>query len=146
MSPPEFPARAWRLASWVLLAIWLSCALMVMRGMHGGVLTSYGADLTQPAWLYIVARSLDNPRRHGLLRRTIGSSPGVAALTLFAASTLAEISQYFWPHGLFRGTFDPLDIVAYGVGLAVCYVCDRSSQAPAIANVDRAVSREPDAR
>ena len=117
--------RSWRLGFWLLFVIWIGCGVLVMRGLRAGFLTNYGADLAQPAWLYISVRSLDNPRRRGLLRHTIGTSPLVAALTLFVASTLTEISQYFWPHGLFRGTFDPLDIVAYGLGLSVCYFCDR---------------------
>ena len=43
-------------------------------------------------------------------------------------STLTELSQVYWPRGVFAGRFDPLDILAYGCGLAVCYVADKVSR------------------
>jgi hypothetical protein len=46
----------------------------------------------------------------------------------FRASTATEVSQIFWPRGFFAGRFDPLDIVAYGAGLAACYGFDHWSQ------------------
>ncbi len=115
----------WRLAYWSLLLTWLTCAILGMNHIRAGLLTSYGADLTQPAWLYIVARSLDNPARTGWLRRTVGRSSEVAAGALFFGASVTELSQLMWPHGWFRGVFDPLDILAYGVGLLVCYLVER---------------------
>jgi hypothetical protein len=50
----------------------------------------------------------------------------MAALALFAASALTEISQLGWPRGVFPGTFDALDLLAYASGLAVCYGIDKS--------------------
>jgi hypothetical protein len=55
----------------------------------------------------------------------LGHTPERAALVLFLASTLTEISQFYWPRGLFPGRFDAMDIVAYAVGLAICYAMDK---------------------
>lgn len=118
-------ASSWRRAAWGLLVIWLGCAALGMSRIDAGLLTSYGADLTQPAWLYIIARSLDDPCRTSLLRRTIGRSPELAAAALFTASTVTELVQRFWPRGPFPGTYDPLDIAAYFTGIAVCYAVER---------------------
>jgi len=115
----------WQRAYWLLLAVWLSAAILGMNHVNAGLLTSFGADLTQPAWLYIVARSLDNPARSGWLRRTLGRSPETAAGGLFLGAALTEFSQLLWPHGFFKGVFDPLDLAAYATGLVVCYLIDR---------------------
>jgi hypothetical protein len=96
-----------------------------MSHVRAGLLTSYGADLTQPAWLYVVARSLDHPARIGWLRRTLGYSPETAAAGLFLGATLTEFSQLIWPHGLFNGVFDPRDLAAYAAGLLLCYLVER---------------------
>jgi hypothetical protein len=98
-----------------------------MWQIRAGLLTSYGADIAMPAWLYIIARSLDNPIRETLLNRVLGRTPELAAGVFFAASTLTEISQYFWPKGLFPGIFDPYDILAYGAGIVIVYAFDKYS-------------------
>lgn len=46
---------------------------------------------------------------------------------LFGGSTLTELSQTWWPHGRFVGTYDPYDIVAYGIGVGACYVFEKIS-------------------
>jgi len=38
---------------------------------------------------------------------------------------MTEISQYFRPKGIFPGTFDLLDILAYATGIGICYLFDR---------------------
>ncbi len=114
----------WRNLYWTLLAVWVLCAALDMRHIHAGMLTDYGADLTQPAWLYIASRSLDNPARQGWVRRTVGATPIRAAALIFLGSTATEISQYFWPQGLFPGTYDPFDILAYAVGTGICFALD----------------------
>jgi hypothetical protein len=106
------------------------CAILDMNHIRGGFLTNYGADLTLPPWLYIVIRSLDNPKRASWLRRYLGRTPELATGVLFLASAATEISQYFWPKGLFPGSFDLLDILAYATGLAVCYICDNRGMSP----------------
>ena len=114
----------WRTIYWCLLAVWLLCAALNMAHISAGILTSYGADVTQPAWLYIATRSLDNPLRVGLLKRTVGRSPTLAALAIFLGSAVTELSQLYWPHGLFPGTFDPLDILAYGISVGCVYLLE----------------------
>src|SRR5262245_33307638 len=95
-----------------------------MLHVRGGFFTNYAADLTCPAWLYLVFRGLHGGPR-GVFGSTLGRTPESAALSLFAASTLTEMSQRYWPHGVFSGRFDPFDILAYGVGLALCYAAER---------------------
>ena len=46
---------------------------------------------------------------------------------LFGGSALTEVSQIWWPRGFFAGTYDPYDLMAYAVGLGVCYVLERVS-------------------
>ena len=105
----------------------LATGLLNVLRVRGNFFTSHAADVVVPAWLYIATRGLHSARgRQTLIQRTIGRTPEIAALTLFVASTITEISQRFWPHGLFPGRFDPLDIVAYAGGLAACYVAERS--------------------
>ncbi|MEO8623313.1 MAG: hypothetical protein ABI625_19710 [bacterium] len=118
--------RFWTWMYWALLAAWLVAAALGMRGMHAGFVTSYLADLTQPAWLYVYMRGLvPRARPKWWLLRTIGRTPERAAGVLFAASTLTEISQIYWPRGMFRGRWDPYDVLAYGVGIGLCYAAER---------------------
>ena len=88
-----------------------------MYHVDAGLLTSYGADLFAPPYLYVMFRQ-------GRLRL----SPLVALLTVFGGCALWEWAQRYdfggTPLAITRGTFDPLDIVAYAVGLIVCYVVD----------------------
>jgi len=63
----------------------------------------------------------------------LGSTPELAAGSLFVASSLTELSQKVWPGGLFRGTFDPLDIAAFAVGLLTCCAVDKLQSRPAAA-------------
>ena len=129
MSPRSAPVRTmghaagWRFAQLVLLVIWLAAAVLTMLHRRAGLFTSYGADLLLPAWLYIIFR-----REAPLLpwvRVLRPNSPALTAVGLFAASTLTELSQRFWPRGLFAGRYDPVDILAYGLGLGLCYWADR---------------------
>ena len=117
---------SWRIAYWSLFAIFLATAALNMAHIRAGFLTSYAADLFLPPWLYIVLRRLAMPGQSANpLFRLLGRSPELAALSLFIGSVLSEVSQIFWPKGIFRGTFDPLDLLAYGVGLLVCYAVDK---------------------
>jgi hypothetical protein len=100
-----------------------------MLHVHGGFLTNYLADLVVPAQLYVMTRGLaEREPRRTLVRRLLGGAPERVAGELFLASAATEVSQRYWPHGLFPGRFDPMDIVAYGIGLALCYVGDRMSR------------------
>ena len=125
IAEPERHARNWRIASWALLATWLGCAALVMNRFRGGFVTNYGADLTQPGWLYIIARDLPGSGRASVIKRMIGSRPETAALVIFLAGTLTEVSQRFWPGGMFAGRFDLYDVVAFACSIGVCYVFDK---------------------
>jgi hypothetical protein len=122
----------WRRLSRLLFAAWLGCAALGLRHIHAGLITSYGADLTQPAWLFIIARGLDDPTRGGWLRRLVGSSSTLAAVGIFTGAALLELSQRWWPHGLFAGTFDPLDFVMFAAGIGGCYWLERRALARSI--------------
>ncbi len=64
------------------------------------------------------------------MRRIFGATPELAALFIFGGSTATEICQRIWPHGLFPGTYDPLDIAAYGISVGLCYACDKWTTRP----------------
>jgi hypothetical protein len=106
-------------------AAWLGCAALVMNRVCGGFSTNYGADLTQPGWFYIIARDLTGSGRASVIKRTIGSRPETAALVIFLASTLTEVSQRYWPGGVFAGRFDFYDDVAFACSIGICYVFDK---------------------
>jgi hypothetical protein len=96
-----------------------------MNRVRAGFITNYGADLTQPAWFYILLRDLHGSGRRKRLTRVVGSRPETAALVIFLACVATEVSQRFWPTGLFAGRFDPYDIVAYAAGTGICYALDK---------------------
>lgn len=109
--------RYWRAAYYLLLVAWVGCAVLVMKKIRAGVITNYGADLTQPAWLYVAFRDLHGSGRLRLLNRFVGSTPERAALSIFFVGVATEVSQRYWPSGFFAGRFDPFDIVAYALGI-----------------------------
>lgn len=121
-------SAGWLFAERALLVIWVAAALMTMYpqlrravGLDAGFFTSYAADLTNPPWVYIVLR-----RGAGIpVGRWFGRSPASAAFSIFVFGVMTELSQIHWPHGFFAGTFDPMDIAAYGVGLLICSLIDR---------------------
>lgn len=124
-------ARRWRIAYVVLTILFLLTVVLNLRHIHAGFLTNHLADLVVPAWLYVVARApYDANQKRTFLQWSLGRSPEFAAASLFIASALSEVSQYYWPSGLFRGRFDPLDILAYAVGLIAVYVADKRSGTP----------------
>lgn len=127
-APPATRQRGWRAAYWVLWACLLLTAVLNLARVRGGFLTGHCADLTVPALLYVVARRYPPDlagRPRLLVRRLVGTSPERAAALIFFASAATEISQRFWPHGLFRGTWDPLDLLAYSLSVLACYAADR---------------------
>ena len=120
-----FP-MSWRVAYWFLLITIIVTAALNMLHVSAGFLTNHAADLFVPAWMYVVLRHFPGKRYFvNPLNSWLGKSPELAAISLFIASALTEFSQLVWPKGIFPGTFDSLDIIAYGFGLLVCYVIDK---------------------
>ena len=132
--------RGWLVAYWALFVTFLGTAALNMLHVRGGLLTDHAADLVALAWLYVTARGVYSVHgRKTFIQRTLGRTPERAAIGLFLASTATEISQFYWPRGIFSGRFDARDILAYAVGLAACYVADKRSpvRAERVAVVDR---------
>ncbi|MEO8200291.1 MAG: hypothetical protein ABI679_07215 [Gemmatimonadota bacterium] len=112
----------------VMWGAFIAFGAMDMAGVHGGLLTSYGADVVCPAMLYVVSR-----RGQSVLRWVTGKrpTPEVAALAVLAGSFAWELNQRYRLGGallaLTRGTFDPLDLLAYTAGVVAVYLADRLS-------------------
>jgi hypothetical protein len=116
---------SWNFYKWLLFAVWLAAAAANVAEIRCGFLTNHAADLALPAWLYIVLRMQTADGRRSQLLPWAGRSAGVTAGMIFAGATATEAWQYFWPEGIFAGTFDPLDIVAFGVGVSACYLAEQ---------------------
>lgn len=118
---------AWRTSFIVLWCAFLLAAALNLLHVRGRFLTSHLADLATPALLYVTARRYPVPRpdRPRVMQRLVGATPERAAVLIFFASTATEIAQYYWPRGIFRGTFDPYDILAYFAAVTVFYAADR---------------------
>lgn len=119
--------RNWTIVYWLLTAAFLLTAAPSLLDARAGFLTSHLADLTVPAWLYVISRGLAPVARSSRIApmRWIGRTPERAAVFFFLASAATEVSQVFWPRGFFAGQYDPWDIVWYAVGLSMCYVADK---------------------
>lgn len=122
---------AWTAVEWGLFATWVADAALVMAHKRVPFLTSHAADLAIPAWLYVTTRSRTRGSSAAWRRALAAAHPLILASTLFVASAATEVSQYFWPHGAFRGVFDPLDIAAYATGLAIASLADLRWPIPA---------------
>ncbi len=117
---------SWTLALRILVGLFAVAAILNMMRMHVFFFTTHAADLSGPAFLYIQARKLWQEGSRSLLSRTIGRTPERAAAAFFGASAVTEISQIYFPHGIFSGRFDPLDIAAYAVGVGTCYLLEKA--------------------
>ena len=120
----------WRIAYWTLWVALLFIAALNMLHIRGGFLTNHLADLAVPALLYVSIRRYPPHQGRMYMRRIFGATPELAALFIFGGSTATEICQRIWPHGLFPGTYDPLDIAAYGISVGLCYACDKWTTRP----------------
>ncbi len=105
------------LLSLYFVAVFVGIGGMQMYGVNAGVLTSYGADLFAPPWIYLMARM-------GRAKM----SQWRALIVVFVGCVVWEWAQLFdfsgTPLAITRGTFDPLDILAYAVGLSACFAVD----------------------
>lgn len=116
----------WLIALWVLVTLFAVDGALNMLGIHIVFLTTQAADLSGPAILYIITRRSWRLGNKRLLTRIIGRSPELTAGILFGACAVTEISQYFWPNGIFRGRFDPLDLGAFAVSVLACYAFEKA--------------------
>ncbi len=96
-----------------------------MAEVQGGFATSHMADITGPAWLYVTTRGLGYPDRRTVVGRLFGATAERAVTVIFLASAATEVAQLYWPEGLFRGRFDPIDIACFAAGLLPLYLIDR---------------------
>jgi hypothetical protein len=119
------PPALWRVLSWVLFGAFLVAAILNMTDTPAGFATNHLADVVGPAWLYIVFRGLAEPEKRKWLGRLLGASPERAATILFVGSSATEITQIYWPSGLFAGRFDPFDIAAFAIGILPLYLVDK---------------------
>ncbi|MGE0353403.1 MAG: hypothetical protein AB7Q69_09200 [Gemmatimonadales bacterium] len=99
------------------LFVFVGIGGLQMYRVHAGLLTDYGADLLAPPIPYLVGRA---GRLH--LR------PLSALLLVLGGCFLWEWLQRYdlggTPLAITRGHFDPYDLLAYTIGLLVCYAVD----------------------
>jgi hypothetical protein len=101
----------------VSLAIVLGVWILQMCHVRAGVFTSSGADLSGAMLMYT---SLRQETRWPRLLRVF--SPARAASFVFLGCLGFEFAQGMH---LVPGGFDPFDVLNYGGGVLVCYLCDR---------------------
>ncbi len=120
--------KTWTILYWILLICWVTGAALSMARVKGGFLTNYLSDLTFPAWFYIVIRGLST--KDDILPKLLvfkdwfGVTPQRALISILVVGIISEFKTFYWPAGVLAGTFDYLDIVAYALGLLVCYYFD----------------------
>jgi len=123
----------WRIAFWILFLAWIVGALLNMNRFKGGFLTNYLADVAFPPWYYIYLRGLWSTSKKTpqviLFGTWFGQTPERAAISIFLVGAISEVITLYWPNGIIRGTFDPMDILVYFSGLLICYVLDKNSDA-----------------
>ena len=107
-----------RVESLLLFMLWVIVAVLDMKRIRLGPITSYGADVFMPAWLYVVAV------QGKTLFRFFGLGPGrpaAVAGVVFGSCVAWEMGQRI--HCI-PGVYDPLDIVAYAVGVGGVLLLD----------------------
>ena len=115
---PDAATPAGRVFYLAVMPLALLCAGLELGRVHGGIVTNYGADLFGTAWVYSVIR----------LKRTDShpwrwaASPISLALAIFAVGTASEYAQRLH---LISGTYDPADILTFGVALVACVALER---------------------
>lgn len=101
-----------------LLVLWVTVAVLQTKRIRLGVVTSYGADVCMPAWLYVCTREGKT------VLKNLGlpvERPVVVAGIIFALSVGWEIGQKLrW----IPGVFDWFDIAAYGIGIGAVLLMD----------------------
>lgn len=117
----------WRIAYYFLLVCWILGALLFMYRIRAGWLNCYLSDVAFPPWFYIHLRGLHRSDRRKaflpIVKDFFGVIPWRAGISIFLVGLVSEL-LVVWPRPLITGTFDPLDILAYAVGLIVCMAFD----------------------
>jgi hypothetical protein len=116
------PTRIFDLLAW---GAFIGVGALQMAHVHAGFVTNYGADVVCPALLYVLVR-----RRKmipfNLLH--VRPRPLAAAACILIPCFVWEILQRYdlsgTPLAITRGHFDPLDLAAYAIGVAVVAVPD----------------------
>lgn len=116
----------WSIALYVLVAMFSVAAILNMVHLHVPFLTTHAADVSGPAYLYIQFRKSWQQGSDRFLPRVFGRTPEITASTFFFGSVVTEISQKYYPHGIFPGRYDPWDIVAYAVGVGTFYFLEKA--------------------
>ena len=117
-------SAGWQTVQWMLFAVWIADAIAVMMHSRAGFLTNHAADLTLPPWLYITFRRQYRGLAGLPLVRDVCASAVMTGSFVLLASCATEVSQYFWPHGLFAGTFDWYDLLTYFIGVTAVVAAD----------------------
>ena len=99
------------------MTIALAIGALQMFHVRGGWLTNYGADVFGTAWLYAMFR-----QGKTVLQRERPLSPEATAALVFFGCAGSEFGQQL---RVVPGHFDPLDLVAFGVTVLLCYGIDR---------------------
>lgn len=99
------------------VAVFAGIGGLQMFGVDAGLLTSYGADLLAPPYLYVIFRQ-------GRFR----PGPQTALAMVLGGCFLWEWLQRYdlsgTPLVITHGRFDPFDLLAYTVGLLAIHVVD----------------------
>jgi hypothetical protein len=107
--------------------IFASIGLLEMFRIKAGFITNYGADIIAPVMLYYSTRS-GKTILSGIFKE--GLNEIQAFILIWSLCIIWETLQKFdlsgTPLAITRGTFDPLDIVAYTLTLLACYNLDKS--------------------
>jgi hypothetical protein len=116
------PTRIFDLLAW---GAFIGVGALQMGHVHAGFVTNYGADVVCPALLYVLVRRRTMVPFNLLHMRP---PPGAAAACILIPCFVWEVLQRYdlsgTPLAFARGHFDPLDLVAYAVGVAVVAIPD----------------------
>jgi hypothetical protein len=115
--------RIRRVAPLALLALGLGLAALLYRGPARGIVRGHGGDVAAAMLLYAGASMV--------IRR---ASMHARALLVGTIAILLELGQLAWTGQglagelLIGSTFDPLDLLAYALGLLLALAYDRARQ------------------
>ena len=99
------------------IAVFVGIGGLQMYRVNAGFLTNYGADLFAPPYMYLTLRG-------GRLRPRALTALAVVLGGCFLWEWLQRYDLSGTPLAITRGRFDPLDLLAYTVGMLVIYAVD----------------------